>query len=96
MGEAVPEPGQRRAVGARVAQLCTVLSLEDCEIRGAFLSGAGPSGALLARRDFPRLEQLLRSTYEQAGCPVTVRTLGVHQSTEVAADELAAAHGRTV
>jgi homoserine kinase len=49
-------------------------------VLGAFLSGAGPSIALLARRDFARIEQLLRSMYERAACPVTIRTLGVHQS----------------
>ena len=94
--EAVRDTWHQPARAALVPQLGTVLALEDREILGAFLSGAGPSVALLARRDFPRLEQLLKSTYEQAGCPVTVRTLGVHQSTDVAAGELAAAHGRTV
>lgn len=94
--EAVRDKWHQPARAALVPQLGTVLALDDREILGAFLSGAGPSVALLARRDFPRLEQLVKSVYEQAGCPVTVRTLGVHQSTEVAADALAAAHGRTV
>jgi len=62
-----------------VPQLASVLALEDPEILAAFLSGAGPSVALVARHDFTRLERLLASTCERAGCPATVRTLDVHQ-----------------
>jgi homoserine kinase len=94
--EAVRDTWHQPARAALVPQLAQVLALDDREILGAFLSGAGPSVAVLARRDFQRLEQLLKSVYEQAGRPVTVRTLAVHQSTEAAADGLAAAHGRTV
>jgi len=94
--EAVRDRWHQPARAALVPQMDAVLALEDREVLGAFLSGAGPSMAVLARRDFARLEQLLKSMYEQAGCPVTVRTLGVHQSTEVAAGALAAAHGRTL
>jgi homoserine kinase len=94
--EAVRDTWHQPARAALVPQLAQVLALDDHEILGAFLSGAGPSVAVLARRDFQRLEQLLTSVYEQAGRPVTVRTLAVHQSTEAAADALAAAHGRTV
>jgi homoserine kinase len=94
--EAVRDKWHQPARAALVPQLDTVLALEDRDILGAFLSGAGPSVAVLARRDFDRLEQLLTSTYEQAGLAVTVRTLAVHQSTEVADGVRAAAHGRTV
>ena len=94
--EAVRDTWHQPARAALVPQLDVVLALDDREILAAFLSGAGPSIAVLARRDVSRLEQLLKSMYEQAGCPVTVRTLAVHQSTEVAAEALAAAHGRTV
>jgi homoserine kinase len=94
--EAVRDRWHQPARSALVPQMDAVLALEDHDVLGAFLSGAGPSMAVLARRDFARLEQLLKSMYEQAGCPVTVRTLAVHQSTEAAAGELAAAHGRTL
>ena len=94
--EAVRDRWHQPARAALVPLMDTVLALDDRDVLGAFLSGAGPSMAVLARRDFARLEQLLKSMYEQAGCSVTVRTLGVHQSTEVAAGELAAAHGRTL
>ncbi|MGH9254439.1 MAG: homoserine kinase [Vicinamibacterales bacterium] len=93
--EAVRDRWHQRARAALVPQLADVLALEDPEILGSFLSGAGPSVALVARRDFSRLEQLLTSIYERANCPVTVRTLGVHESSEVAHETLAAVHGRT-
>jgi homoserine kinase len=64
---------------ALVPQLAAVLALEDPEILAAFLSGAGPSVAVVARRDFARLEGLVASVYERAGVTATVRTLSVHQ-----------------
>ena len=66
---------------ALVPQLAEVLALEDPEILAAFLSGAGPSVALVVRRDFSRLERLLASVYERAGSAAIVRTLEVHQQT---------------
>lgn len=64
---------------ALVPQLAAVLALEDPEILAAFLSGAGPSVAVIARRDFARLEGVVASVYERAGVTATVRTLSVHQ-----------------
>lgn len=86
--EAVKDRWHQPARAGLVPLLGAVLALEDPEILGAFLSGAGPSVALLARREFPRLEQLLKSTYERAGSAVTVRTLVVHQSPDVAPQAL--------
>jgi homoserine kinase len=94
--EAVEDRWHQPARAALVPQLAAALALEDPEILGAFLSGAGPSVALLARRDFGRIEQLLTSTYERAGCPATIRTLGVHQSSEAVPETLASAHGRAL
>jgi homoserine kinase len=65
---------------ALVPQLADVLALDDPDILAAFLSGAGPSVALIARRDFARLERLVTGVYQRADVPVTVRTLGVHQA----------------
>jgi homoserine kinase len=65
---------------ALVPQLAAVLALDDPEILAAFLSGAGPSVALVARRDFARLERLLAAIYERAGSAVTIRTLDVHHN----------------
>ena len=94
--EAVRDRLHQPARTALIPQLDTVLALDDPEILGSFLSGAGPSVAVLARRDFDRLERLLQSIYERANCPVTVRTLGVHQSSEATREAVASAQGRTV
>jgi len=89
--EAVQDRLHQSARSALVPQLASVLALEDPEILGAFLSGAGPSVALIARRDFTRLEQLVKSVYDRAGCAVTVRTLGVHQGVDSVREKVAAA-----
>ena len=94
--EAMQDRWHQPARAALVPQLNAVLALDDPEILGTFLSGAGPSVALLARRDFPRLEQLLGSTYERAGATATVRTLSVHQSSSASPKAMASAHGGTV
>jgi homoserine kinase len=62
-----------------VPHLSAVLAIDDPEVLGACLSGAGPSVAVFARRDFARLERLLQVTCEAAGTPVSVRTLAVHK-----------------
>jgi homoserine kinase len=77
--EAVRDRWHQPAREALVPQLGTILALDDPDVLGAFLSGAGPSVALLARRDLVRLADLLTSLYERAGCPAIVRTLDVHQ-----------------
>lgn len=82
--EAVRDRWHQRSRAALVPELAEVLSLEDPEIFGSFLSGAGPSVAIVARRDFDRLERLLASTYERAGRPAAVRTLRAHQPSEPA------------
>jgi homoserine kinase len=92
--ESVRDRWHQRARAALVPQLGEVLALEDPAILASFLSGAGPSVALVARGDFERLEQLLASTYERAACPVTIRTLAVHQSSDVAREAVASAPGR--
>jgi homoserine kinase len=102
--EAVGDRLHQPARAALVPQLSAVLALDDPDVLGAFLSGAGPSVAVLARRDCGRVEQLLTSLYERAGSPVVVRTLGVHQSADAVPHTFVAAcpepgrgaHGRTV
>jgi homoserine kinase len=102
--EAVADRWHQPARMALVPQLAAVLALEDPEVLGAFLSGAGPSVAVLARRDCARVEQLLTSLYERAGSPAAVRTLSVHQSADPVPQTFAAAcpepvrgaQGRTV
>jgi homoserine kinase len=63
-----------------VPLLSEVLSLEHPDVLGAFLSGAGPSVAVIAQRHFERLEELLSTMYSRAGLQATVRTLPVHHA----------------
>lgn len=107
--EAVKDRWHQPARAALVPLLPEVLALDDADVLGAFLSGAGPSVALVARRG-SRVEALLTSLYAGAGCPATVRTLDVHHHEpggasvpeagpmppEHTRDALASTHGRTV
>lgn len=93
--EAVADRWHQSARAALVPHLAAVLALDDADVLGAFLSGAGPTVAVFAHRNFPRVERLLVTTCERAGVPVTVRTLSVHQTLEVP-DVAVSAHGRTV
>jgi homoserine kinase len=68
-------------------------SVDDPDLLGAFLSGAGPSIAWLARGDSPRVVRLVEGMYARAGVAATVRTLSVHQADGTPA--VVAAHGRT-
>jgi homoserine kinase len=78
--EAVRDRWHQPARAALVPQLREVLALQDPDVLGAFLSGAGPSVALVARRNFERLEQVLSAQYARAGVQVVVRTLSVHHA----------------
>jgi len=91
---AVQDRWHQPARAALVPLLREVLTLEDPDVLGAFLSGAGPSVAVLARREFARLEQVLAAMYTRAGCEVTIRTLSVHHAVAMAG--AVSAHGRTV
>ena len=93
---AVDDRWHQPARASLVPLLTDALAIEDPDVLGAFLSGAGPSIALLAHRNVARVERLLSSMYERAGVAATVRVLRVHQSSETMADAVAPAHGRTV
>jgi homoserine kinase len=77
--EAVKDRWHQPARSSLVPLLSQALEIEDPDVLGAFLAGAGPSVAFLARRDGPRVERLVSSMYERAGVAATVRTLGVHE-----------------
>jgi len=77
--EALQDRWHQPARAALVPHLNAVLTIDDPDVLGAYLSGAGPSVAVLAHRDFTRVERLLQATCEAAGTPVTVRTLAAHQ-----------------
>ncbi len=101
--EGVRDRWHQPARAALVPQLEDVLAIEDPDVFGAFLSGAGPSVAVLARRDTGHVEQLLSSLYERSGTPAVVRTLSVHQAADAGSRPFAEVHpehslgvGRTV
>jgi homoserine kinase len=104
--EAVQDRWHQPARSALVPLLGEVLAIDDADVFASFLSGAGPSVALLASRNLDRVSELLKSMYERAGVAATVRVLGVHSSAErsvkadlsagVVAGAAASAHGRTV
>jgi homoserine kinase len=93
--EAVKDRWHQPARASLVPLLGDALAIEDPDVLGAFLSGAGPSVALLARRNVARVERLLSSMYERAGIAATVRALAVHEefSSEMAG-AVASARGR--
>jgi homoserine kinase len=96
--EAVKDRWHQPARAALVPLLDEALAIEDPDVLGAFLSGAGPSIALLARRDTARVERLVSAMYERAGVEASVRTLMVHEALERAdqdqmADAATSAHG---
>jgi homoserine kinase len=54
-------------------------ALKHPDVIGACLSGAGPSVALVARRNAAGVERALTSLYRKEGVSCTVRVLRVHQ-----------------
>jgi homoserine kinase len=76
--EAVGDRLHQEARSSLVPLLREVLALEDQDVLGAFLSGAGPSIALLTLRD-AAVAARLTSMYERAGVAATVRTLSVDE-----------------
>ena len=77
--EAVRDRLHQSARSSLVPLLREALALEDPQVLGAFLSGAGPSVALLTRRDAAQVANRLSSMYERAGVEATIRTLCVDQ-----------------
>ena len=94
--EAVQDRWHQPARASLVPLLKEALEIDHPDVAGAFLSGAGPSIALLAYRNLARVEQMLRTTYERAGVAATVRTLRVHQPSEARAGAVASSQERSV
>lgn len=76
--EALQDRWHQPARASLVPHLSAVLAIDDPDVLGAYLSGAGPSVAVIAQRNFERVERLLAQTCEAAGAGVTVRTLAAH------------------
>jgi homoserine kinase len=101
--EAVKDRWHQPARASLVPLLSEVLEVNDADVLGAFLSGAGPSVAIIARVEVaPRVERLLASMYGRAGVEATVRILSVHEGASSAepsnrvADARVSARGRAV
>jgi homoserine kinase len=62
-----------------VPVLARAQALDHPDVIGACLSGAGPSVALVARRNPARVARALANLYRNEGVPCTVRVLKVHQ-----------------
>lgn len=77
--EAVKDRWHQPTRAALVPLLNEVLAIDDPAVLGAFLSGAGPSVALLVRQNVERVQQVLAAMYGRAGVQATVRTLMAHQ-----------------
>jgi len=75
--EAVKDRLHQSARSSLVPLLSEALALEDPDVLGAFLSGAGPSVALLAKAGATQVAARLSSMYERTGVEATVRTLSV-------------------
>jgi homoserine kinase len=78
--EAVKDRWHQPARASLVPLLDHALALEDADVLGAFLSGAGPSIAFLVRRDTARVTRMIEGMYARAGVAATVRTLSAHQA----------------
>ena len=103
--EAIKDRWHQPARASLVPLLEEALALDDPDVIGAFLSGAGPSVAAIARVETaPRVERLMSAMYGRASVEATVRVLAVHNgasSVEPAgsnrvADAAASARGRAV
>jgi len=94
--EAVQDRWHQPARASLVPLLKEALEIDHPDVAGAFLSGAGPSIALLAYRNLARVEQVLRTMYERAGVAATVRTLRVHQPLEARTGAAASVQERSV
>jgi homoserine kinase len=92
--EAVKDRWHQPARAALVPLLDEALAIDDPDVLGACLSGAGPSIALLVRRDVARIARLFETMYERAGIDASVRTLSAHQIDYTPA-ALMAGRGRT-
>ncbi len=62
-----------------VPVLARALALEHPDVIGACLSGAGPSVAMVTRRNPAAVERALATLYRKESVPCTVRVLRVHQ-----------------
>ena len=77
--EAVRDRWHQPARASLVPLLADVIEMDSPDVLGAFLSGAGPSVAAIARvQAAPTVQRLLTAMYARADVEAMVRILGVH------------------
>jgi homoserine kinase len=69
-----------------VPGLSEALALEHPDLLGVCLSGAGPSVAAFAERNFDEIEAILGEVFRQTGTDFQIRRLTAHQEYETAND----------
>jgi homoserine kinase len=75
--EAVKDRLHQSARSSLVPLLREALAIDEADVLGAFLSGAGPSVAMLAKTGATNVAGRLSTMYQKAGIEAAVRTLGV-------------------
>ena len=74
--EALKDRWHQPARAALIPELAPALALDDPDLLGVCLSGAGPSIVALARRGFDRVAARLERVYRECGSGVTIRNVG--------------------
>jgi homoserine kinase len=67
-----------------IPELAPALVLDDPDLLGVCLSGAGPSIVAFAKQGHDRIAGKLEALYQGAGTPVTVRNVSAEQPRTVA------------
>jgi homoserine kinase len=86
--EALKDRWHQPARAALVPELAPALAIDDPDLLGVCLSGAGPSIVAIASRSFDRLTARLEAIYQENGSGVTIRNVEAEPSC-VAAPALA-------
>ena len=78
--EALKDRWHQPARSALIPELQAALAIEDPDLLGVCLSGAGPSIVALARHGFDRIGGLLEQVYRECGSRVTIRDVAAEPS----------------
>ena len=85
LDEALKDRGHQPQRAALIPELAPALALEDPDLLGVCLSGAGPSIVAFARTNRDRIAGKLEAIYRASGTPVTVRDVCAEQPRTVTA-----------
>ena len=78
--EALKDRWHQPARSALIPELQAALAIEDPDLLGVCLSGAGPSIVALARHGCDRIGGLLEQVYRECGSRVTIRDVAAEPS----------------